>query len=103
MKIHFKVREQTLWAYGCESPVGGSIAYISCELEFLTKDWDNAPGRYAVFTLKDTDPAVSYTAVIVDGKIDEDAFFHCFDLVHIAIPSIQYNRIYNLIPLSIRD
>ena len=35
--------------------------------------------------------------------IDEDAFFHCFDLVHIAIPSIQYNRIYNLIPLSIRD
>ncbi|WP_418937332.1 leucine-rich repeat protein [Leyella stercorea] len=34
--------------------------------------------------------------------IDEDAFFHCFDLVHIAIPSIQYNRIYNLIPLSIR-
>ena len=35
--------------------------------------------------------------------IDENAFFHCFDLLHIAIPSIQYNRIYNLIPLSIRD
>ena len=35
--------------------------------------------------------------------IDEDAFSYCFDLVHIAIPSIQYNRIYNLIPLSIRD
>ena len=27
--------------------------------------------------------------------IDEDAFRGCFDLVHIAIPSIQYNRIYN--------
>ena len=35
--------------------------------------------------------------------IDEDAFKYSFDLVHIAIPSIQYNRIYNLIPLSIRD
>ena len=79
MIIHFKVREQTLWAYGCESPVGGSIDYISCEFEFLTKDWDNAPGRYAVFTLKDTDPAVSYTAVIVDGKIDEDAHINLSD------------------------
>lgn len=79
MKIHFKVREQTLWAYGCESPVGGSIDYISCEFEFLTKDWDNAPGRYAVFTLKDTDPAVSYAAVIVNGKIDEDAHINLSD------------------------
>ena len=35
--------------------------------------------------------------------IDENAFWNCFDLLHIAIPSIQYNRIYNLIPLSIRD
>lgn len=72
MRLHFRVRESTLFCYGCEAPVGGSTGYITCDFKFLTKDWDDVTAAYAVFSLKDSDPVEQYATIITNGIIGDD-------------------------------
>ena len=71
MQLHFKIKQQTLMCYGCESPVAGSIGYLTCNFEFLDSDWDAVTTTYAVFTLPDSDPVMRYVVPFTDGKITE--------------------------------
>ena len=36
-------------------------------------------------------------------EIDETAFYYCFNLMHIEIPSYQYSKIYNILPSYLRE
>ena len=72
MQLHFRVREATLFCYGCEAPVGDSSQYMTFDFKFLTSDWDSATAKYAVFTLKDSDPEERYVVIINDNAITED-------------------------------
>jgi len=71
MQLHFKIKQQTLMCYGCESPVAGSVGYLTCSFEFLDSDWDAVTTTYAVFTLPDSDPVMRYVVPFTDGAITE--------------------------------
>lgn len=71
MQLHFKIKQQTLMCYGCESPVAGSVGYLTCDFEFLDSDWDAVTTTYAVFTLPDAEPVMRYVVPFTDGKITE--------------------------------
>jgi len=71
LQLHFKIKQQTLMCYGCESPVAGSVGYLTCDFEFLDSDWDAVTTTYAVFTLPEADPVMRYVVPFTDGKITE--------------------------------
>lgn len=79
MRLHFKIKEQSITGYGFSSPVSDSIDYISCDFKFLTNEWDNVTGVYAVFTNKDSDPMESYSALILNNAIERDAHINLHD------------------------
>lgn len=72
MQLHFKIKQQTLMCYGCESPVAGSVDYLTCNFEFLDSDWDAVTTTYAVFTLPETDPVMRYVATIKNNQITHE-------------------------------
>ena len=71
MQLHFKIKQQTLICYGCESPVAGSIGYLTCKFEFLDSEWDAVTTTYAVFTLPESEPVQRYVVPFLNGEITE--------------------------------
>lgn len=72
MQLHFKIRQQTLICYGCESVVSGSLDYLTCEFQFLDSDWDAVTTKYAVFTLPESTPLMRYVVPFQNDQITQE-------------------------------